>query len=271
MRLARFGFRRRLTLRQHVKETGSGSTGGARGGMPLFLAGGSRSHTHNFGSVSASFDERGEIDNSEIAPDETEEELAVVSGEGVTTQVAAYGLALRGRTDATFSNNFSTEDGQARPATGCTECSGSECIQAMGTLVSTFQVATTVTLPSVDDFPGLTPCQRQRVQSGITNVLAPHEQQHVAAFQTYNGTVRTSFNLKLCRDAFDARIQSLHDGIAASRQASAQARSDALDPFNFEVDLNCQDTPGSSATTSTGQQSASVTGEETEHTGTDVG
>jgi hypothetical protein len=201
-----------------------------------------------------------------------EQELPVIVGEGMTTQVAAYGLALRGRTDATFSNSFSTEDGQARPATGCTGCGGSECIRATGTLVSTFQVATTVTLPSVDDFPGLTPCQRQRVQSGITNVLAPHEQQHVAAFQTYNGTLRTPFNLKLCRDEFDARVQSLHNGIAASRQAGAQARSDALDPFTFEVDLNCQDNQTSSTTTtSPGQQSASATGEEIEGTGTDVG
>src|SRR5262249_4352901 len=243
-----------------------------RGGVPLFLSGRSRSHAHNFGSVSASFDEQQAAKNSEITPVEAEEEFPGISGEGVTTHAIAYGLSLRGRTDADFSSSFSTENGQTRPAKGCAQCGADECIRATGTLVSTFQVATTVTLPSVDDFPGLTPCQRDRVQSGITNVLAPHEQRHVTAFHTYDGTVRRAFNLTLCESDFDARIQALHDGIAASRQARAQARSDALDPFNFDVVLNCQDTPASpTTTTSPGQQSASATGKEAEGPSTDVG
>jgi hypothetical protein len=102
-------------------------------------------------------------------------------------------------------------------------------------------VRTTVTLPSVSDFPNLTQCQRARVQDAITNVLAPHEQEHVTAFHTYDGTVTTPFDLTLCRADFDARIQALHDGIESGRRASAQAANDALDPFEFEVDLNCED------------------------------
>jgi hypothetical protein len=110
-----------------------------------------------------------------------------------------------------------------------------------GTLVSTYTVATTVTLPSVNDFPNLTPCQRQRVQDGITNVLASHEQQHVSAFRTYNGTTRQAFDMTICRGAFNAAMQSLHDSEQSARQAAAQARSDALDPFQFDVDLNCDE------------------------------
>jgi hypothetical protein len=200
-----------------------------------------------------------------------ERELPILSGEGATTHAVAYGLALHGRTDADFSNTFSTQNGRTAPATECDTCEGGDCVRAAGVLVSNFQVATTVTLPSVDDFPNLTPCQRRRVESAISGVLAPHEQQHVREFRTYNGTVRTAFNLRVCRDDFDARIQELHDGIAATRQASAQARSDALDPFNFEVDINCQDTPTSPAPPSSSKRSASDTGKETEDTGTDVG
>jgi len=263
MQQTRPAFRRHRRLRHHdaeEREPGYKAAPTACG-LPLFLRGARRSQGHAFGAVVASSAPQptAQLDSSVAEP----EQLPVISGEGMTTQATAYGLALRGRTDASFSNDFSTEDGQTRPATGCTGCGGGECIRATGTLVSTFQVATTVTLPSVDDFPGLTPCQRDRVQNGITNVLAPHEQQHVAVFQTYNGTVRTPFNLKLCQDELDARIQSLHDGIAASRQARAQARSDALDPFNFDVDLNCQDKPAfSGTTTSPGQRSAGATSED---------
>jgi hypothetical protein len=173
--------------------------------------------------------------------------MAAASGEGPVRHAVAFGLTLQGRTDADFSSSFTTSNGQARPATGCSGCSEEDpCIRATGTLVSTFRVATTVTLPSVDDFPDLTPCQRQRVQQAITNVLAPHEQEHVTAFRTYNGTVRTPYDLTLCRSEFDARIQELHDGIEAPRQAQAQALSDALDPFTFEVDLDCEE-PSSAA------------------------
>jgi len=126
-------------------------------------------------------------------------------------------------------------------ATGCDNCADSECVHVTGILESTFRVATTVTLPSVSDFPDLTPCQRQRVRDGITNVLAPHEQQHVAAFRTYNGTVATPFDLTVCRTEFDARMQDLHDSNDSPRQSAARAASDALDPFQFDVDLDCQD------------------------------
>jgi hypothetical protein len=107
--------------------------------------------------------------------------------------------------------------------------------------VSTFRVATTVTLPSVNDFPDLTACQRQRVRAGINNVLAPHEQEHVAAFRTYNGTVRTPFDFTICRSDFDGRVQELHDSVESLRRSTAQAASDALDPFQFDVDLDCED------------------------------
>jgi hypothetical protein len=166
--------------------------------------------------------------------------LPEVSGTGIETELSAYSLTLRGRTDATFSSSFRTRNVRTSAATGC-DCADSECVHVTGTLESTFRVTTTVTLPGVSDFPDLTPCQRERVRDGITNVLAPHEQQHVAAFRTYNGTVATPFDLTICRSELDARIQDLHDSIDGPRQSAARAASDALDPFQFDVDLDCQD------------------------------
>ena len=69
------------------------------------------------------------------------------------------------------------------------------------------------------------------------------EQQHVSAFRTYNGTTRQRFDMTLCRDALDAAMQSMHDAEQRTRQAAAQALSDALDPFTFDVDIDCEEPP----------------------------
>ena len=184
--------------------------------------------------------QRMEQDGADLAEDLSPEPLPDIAGEGIETEVSAYSVTLRGRTDASFSNSFRTRNVRTTTATGCEGCDG-ECVHVTGTLVSTFRVRTTVTLPSVNDFSDLTACQRQRVRDGINNVLRPHEQEHVAAFRTYNGTVSTPFDFTLCRSEFDAQVQALHDSIEAPRQAAAQAASDALDPFEFEVDLDCED------------------------------
>jgi len=238
---------------------------GSHPGMPLFLSGSTRSVATSFGAIlERDKENESEVEanrlreaasattndpaatsepHSEMAllPAESVGEIAPVSGEGNESHSVAYGLTLRGRTDASFSSSFRTLNVRTTPGSGCDGCSGSDCVHATGTLESTFRVATQVTLPSVSDFPDLTACQRQRVRDAITNVLAPHEQQHVSAFRAYNGVTRTPFDLMLCRADFDARIQSMHDAAETTRQASAQAASDALDPFEFEVDLDCED------------------------------
>ncbi len=172
-----------------------------------------------------------------------------ISGGGEPDQDYAFTnggtLALQGRTDAEFDGGvFRTTNMRTSRSSRCPTCEAPECLHVIGTLVSTFRVTTRVTLPSAADFDGLTACQRARVRAGIRNVLAPHEQEHVRAFQTYNGTVRTPFEMSVCRDEFAGEIQSLHDGIGRARQDRAQALSDGLDPFNFTVDLDCQDEPG---------------------------
>jgi hypothetical protein len=177
-----------------------------------------------------------------------QEQLPALEGQGAPTHAVAFNrrgpLRLRGRTDASYDGGrFQTQNVTVRPATDCTGCSGRRCVHVTGTLEATYSVATTVTLPRVADFPGLTPCQQRRVQDAIDNVLAPHEQQHVAAFQQYNGTTRRAFDLTLCRSEFDGAIQRMFEAEEQARRAAAQAASDALDnpPFHFDVDLDCEE------------------------------
>ena len=156
-------------------------------------------------------------------------------------EVHANSVRLQGRTDADYDGgSYHTENERVRSAEGCEGCSDN-CIRVTGTLVATYAVTTTVTLPSADDYPDLTPCQRRRVQDAIDNVLAPHEQQHVQAFHQYDGTTRRQFDLTLCRSEFDSRIREMFEAEESQRRAAAQAASDALDPFHFDVDIDCEE------------------------------
>jgi hypothetical protein len=192
---------------------------------------------------SAGEDAEGETaeDRTPIAP------VAQVSETGETEQVEAYGRSLRlqGRTSARFSNSFRTVDVVTEPGEGCKGCRGTQCAHVTGAVESTFSVATRVTLPSAASFRGLTPCQRARVRDAITNVLAPHEQEHVDAFNTYNGTISTPFDMTICRNTFDSRVRAIHVAEERARRTAAQALSDALDPFFFDVDLDCEETAAS--------------------------
>lgn len=190
-------------------------------------------------------DDRNNQENTLFIPQITP--LSNIQGAGQTHQVSAHGqtLSLEGRTDASFSSSFRTKNVRVRRGTDCENCGNPDCRHLTGTLVATYSVTTTVTLPRVNDFPDLTRCQRTRVQNAITNILAPHEQQHVAAFRQYKGMTRRQFDLTLCRSDFDSTIQAMFEAEERVRRAAAQAASDALDPFNFDVDLNCEDRPNS--------------------------
>jgi hypothetical protein len=173
------------------------------------------------------------------------------SGKGAPHHEEVMGrssMRLEGRTEADYDGgSFQTNGQRLRPASGCDGCEG-ECVRVTGTLVATYHVTTTVTLPSADDYPDLTACQRRRVQTAIDTVLAPHEQEHVRAFRRYNGTTRRRFDLTLCRGDFDARIQEMFEAEESARRQAAQQASDALDPFHFDVDLDCEEPPAPEAT-----------------------
>lgn len=172
------------------------------------------------------------------------EPVAPVSGEGEASEVevAANSLRLQGRTNARFNGgSFRTTSVRTAAGSGCSDCSGQDCVHVTGTLVTDYRVTTAVTLPRVSDFPDLTQCQQDRVRDAINNVLAPHEAQHVSAFNTYNGTTSQPFDSTLCRAQFEGFIRNLVSQEEGPRRAAAQAASDALDPFSFDVDLDCTD------------------------------
>jgi hypothetical protein len=114
-------------------------------------------------------------------------------------------------------------------------------VHVTGRVVTDYAVTTRVTLPQLAQFRNLTPCQRERVREAIDNVLAPHEQDHVAAFEQYNGTSEQDFDLTTCRASLPGAISAMVRAEEQPRRAAAQAASDALDPFNVPVDLDCSD------------------------------
>jgi hypothetical protein len=181
-------------------------------------------------------------------------------GQAAPGHATAFGQArslhLEGKTNAKFKGTHRIEDLTTTPAVGCKGCSGANCVRAQGTLVVDYQVTTTVTLPKVSQFPGLTTCEKQRVQDAITNVLAPHEQEHVKAFETYNGTERYPFDLTLCRHRLNPTLESMFKSSEASRQANAKAESAKLDPFFFDVDLDCEDESASADEPGEGSEEA---------------
>ena len=159
----------------------------------------------------------------------------------------AGSMRIEGQTTANYSNAHTSQNEVVTPATGCGRCGrGAPCVEISGDLVSTFTTNPVVRLPSVSQFRGLNPCQQQRVQDGIDNVLSPHEDRHVAIFRTYDGTLTTPFTFKLCQNqaVFNQRLRAMHNAIERPRRAQVQADSLALDtpPFFFTVDLsNCPD------------------------------
>lgn len=151
------------------------------------------------------------------------------------------GVSVQGHTDANYGNSY-TAPGASSPGKGCAECSGEDCITNTGTVVSVFTTNPQITLPSVPS--GLNKCEQQAVRSFINTTLQAHEQQHVAAFNTYRGTVRTPYIYKGCSGGLDAYTQHIHDTIESARKAKSDAKSAALDVNGaniFNVTCDCPD------------------------------
>lgn len=161
-------------------------------------------------------------------------------GKPYHTRVYGNTVSFRGTTDANFNGGVGTTRNLKRTASqDCENCAADDCWHYTGQLHINYSVSTTVTLPQVPE--GLTDCQHRRVRDGIDNILAPHEQDHVNAFNRYNGSIVLPVNYTGCSAGFEEYVQQLHDTNATQRQAAAQAASDALDPFHFTVDLDCEE------------------------------
>jgi hypothetical protein len=153
---------------------------------------------------------------------------------------------LRGRTNASYNGGaYRTENVVTEQGEGCRACRGRNCVHVTGDVVIDYAVTTSVTLPSIPR--GLTECQRQRVQDAIDADLRPHEQEHVTALHTYDGSNTVSFDRTICRNGFNGLITGLVRADEQPRRAAAQAASDALDPHVVNIDLDCTDNGGTTA------------------------
>lgn len=184
-------------------------------------------------------------DNSEGPAKEetTAEEQPVMSfGTGETQyadQVAfanCEGVNVQGVTHANYSHNYSFS-GTTTTGSNCSGCTAANCISETGTIDSTFTAAPTVSLPSPP--AGLSDCERNAVQTAINTTLAAHEQQHVDAFNTYNGSESTPYTYNGCRAGKAAFIRQRHNSIESARRAASNALSAALDPFNMTIPCDC--------------------------------
>lgn len=168
-----------------------------------------------------------------------------VSGHGHTHKATAHGggsVVLKGKTNATFDGgSFHTADLQTEAGEGCKGCGSKNCVHVTGKVVTVYKVTTNVSLPSMAQFAKLKPCQREAIRQAIQNQLAPHEQDHVTAFGQYNGTSEQPIDMTTCRTAFTGAVQKMVNTEERQRRADAQAASDALDPFQVDVDLDCSD------------------------------
>ena len=147
------------------------------------------------------------------------------------------GVQVHGQTDANYKSSFRTT-GRSHSSEECTDCTVPDCITSKGVVISSFKAHPVITLPDMPD--GLSKCEATAVRRFINGTLKRHEQQHKAAFKTYDGTVRTPYDFTGCRAELDSLVQSIHDGIDAQRSTDANALSDALDPFNVAIPCNCE-------------------------------
>lgn len=197
--------------------------------------------TADSGQSSDTATDSGADSGAQVAP------MGEITGEGRPKDVEVFGgVSLQGRTNASFRSSFSTSGAQTTAGSDCSGCSGNDCVHVTGTLTSTFSMTTSVTLPPVPS--GLSACATRRVRYAIQHCLAPHEQQHVAAFNTYRGTSSQPYDLTTCRSSLNSQLQALHDAVDGPRQAAAQAASDALDPYQVDIDLDCEDGETDSST-----------------------
>jgi hypothetical protein len=160
---------------------------------------------------------------------------------GAQTVFAGGSVSLHGETTADYDGGNSQWKPQSmRRAADCQDCpADNPCLHAVGTLVITYHAPVTIRMPDVPD--GLTACQQRRVRAFLRDVLRPHEEDHARRFRTYDGTTRRRVDFNGCgTEALQAQLQEMHDTEASQRQADADARSAAIDPFVRQVDLDCE-------------------------------
>ncbi|MBV4360533.1 eCIS core domain-containing protein [Pinibacter aurantiacus] len=173
---------------------------------------------------------------------ETDMPSIVITGQAANsknkTSFGCAGVNVQGQTDANYTDSFSAT-GTPKASTKCETCEPPDCITVSGVVVSVFKANPVISLPNVPD--GLSDCESRAVGRFINTTLKRHEQQHVAAFNTYNGVIRTPYKFTGCRSELDSYVQAIHDDINTKRMDASNARSNALDPFNATIPCDCDE------------------------------
>ena len=168
--------------------------------------------------------------------------------ENTTHNADCNGVSVSGNTSANYSSSGSLS-GRPTLATDCDGCTGNDCVTVNSTVVSRFRTAPVVSLPPVPG--GLNPCEQRAVRTFINGTLSQHEQQHVAAFNTYRGTVSSPISFTGCKADLQAEVQTIHDNVEVPRRQASDDLSAALDANGaniFNVTCECPD-PASDAGT----------------------
>ncbi len=115
-------------------------------------------------------------------------------------------------------------------------------IKATGTTVMTFSSTAEYTLPGVPASIK-SDCEREKYQKAIDTTLRAHEEQHKAAFLTYNGTASAPVNVTADSESalLGAVSAATLDPTNEKRYNAAKAKSAAVDPaggFKFTPDLS---------------------------------
>lgn len=164
-----------------------------------------------------------------------------VRGEPAARSAGGGAFSVHGQTDGNFDGGTGKMVNQrATPSKACTDCPEGQCMHVTGTLVVTYHVDVTVTMPEVPE--GLNPCEEAKARQFINTTLRDHENEHVRRFKTYNGTKSIPVNINACGESdATSQVQQMHDSDEQKRQSDAQALSDAIDPFTKSIDLSdCQ-------------------------------
>ncbi|MES2649709.1 MAG: DUF4157 domain-containing protein [Bacteroidota bacterium] len=161
--------------------------------------------------------------------------------QNTTHNADCNGVSVSGNTTANYTSTGALS-GRPTVATECSGCTGNDCVTVNSTVVSTFNTAPVVSLPSVPG--GLNACEQAAARAFINGTLRQHEQQHVSAFNTYRGTIRTPFTFTGCTADLQAEVQSVHDNIEMPRRDASDALSAALDANGanvFNITCECPD------------------------------
>jgi hypothetical protein len=181
--------------------------------------------------------QREEQPEEELPPEPVPEHSGQGDPLGIET-VKGGTLQLEAETKGNFTKppDYDTSDTKTEKGSSCAGCPPENCVHVSGTLTTTYTVTTKIFMPEI---PGdMSECEKKKVKKALDEVLYPHELEHVAVFEQYNGTTERQYSFDTCRDAIPEKLKAMVTKEAGERKAAVMAENAKLDPFVVDVDLS---------------------------------